>query len=331
MAKYSKPHKTYAEQLAILSSRGLTNSDPQAAMRDLKRIGYYRLSAYTYIFREFDTQNVDSRGRPQRLDTYFPGSRFEDSVALYDYDTLLRSVLADGLQQIEIGMRVHLGHTLGKRNPFGHELRQGLDATACERRSEPTKPSTYEKWIKRYDELADQARKEDYVAHFIMNYNAEYPIWVATEFMDFGSLTWLYSLLLLDDRKSISKNLGVKDNTVTHAWLKALNVLRNDCAHHNRVWNRVTATAPVKPHESKVAGTELLHLRDLNNTRIYFLAALVGFLVTKINPQTNWPRSFKTAAGGKKYPLIKSVNVHEVMGFPADWKELPLWNYDPKI
>ncbi|MGW6172253.1 Abi family protein [Arthrobacter sp. NPDC055138] len=274
MPKYSKPHKTYSEQLAILASRGLTNSNSHAAVKDLRRIGYYRLSAYTYIFREFDLQNLDSRGRPRRLDTYFQGSRFEDAVALYDFDTNLRSVLADGLQQIEIGMRVHIGYTLGKRNPFGHELCQGLDTTACAMPSKPFGPTVYEKWIKRYDELAEQARQEDYVAHFILNYNAEYPIWVATEFMDFGALTRLYSLLLPDDRRSISRNLGIKDNTVTHAWLKALNVLRNDCAHLNRVWNRVTATAPVKPHQSKVDGTDLLHLREANNTRLYFLAAL---------------------------------------------------------
>lgn len=331
MPKYAKPHKSYDEQLAILVSRGLVNSDMAAAIKNLKRIGYYRFSAYTYPFREFNLEILDSRGRPQRKDTFFPGSKFEDAVAVYDYDESLRTALNMGLQQIEVGMRVQIGHTLGKRDPLGHEQCRGLDLEECEvvPGGDAAGETVFEKWIKRYDDLAKKARQEDYVLHFMLKYDAEFPIWVATEFMDFGSLTRLYSLLVPEDRKNISRRLGIRDSSLLHSWLKALNVLRNDCAHHNRVWNRVTATVPSKPHKTLVDDSELLHLRQVQNNRLYFLAALIAHMTIKLNPQTNWPRQFKTVAGGKKAPEISALPVHDVMGFPDGWRDLPIWNYDP--
>lgn len=48
--KYDKPHLTYDRQLARLGDRGLSIADPAAAIADLKRIGYYRLSGYLYPF-----------------------------------------------------------------------------------------------------------------------------------------------------------------------------------------------------------------------------------------------------------------------------------------
>ncbi len=46
---YSKPWQSYAEQLDLLISRGLTVTDRPKALEYLQRIGYYRLSGYWVI------------------------------------------------------------------------------------------------------------------------------------------------------------------------------------------------------------------------------------------------------------------------------------------
>lgn len=52
MSTYSKPHRTFEEQLAQLKARGLEVTDDVTAISALRRIGYYRLSAYWYPFRK---------------------------------------------------------------------------------------------------------------------------------------------------------------------------------------------------------------------------------------------------------------------------------------
>lgn len=49
--RYAKPALPYADQLALMVSRGLVCSDGTRALEWLKRIGYYRLSAYFVPFR----------------------------------------------------------------------------------------------------------------------------------------------------------------------------------------------------------------------------------------------------------------------------------------
>lgn len=50
----TKPFKTYEEQVALLKSRGLIISDEAEAKDILKRLNYYRLSAYSLTLRKND-------------------------------------------------------------------------------------------------------------------------------------------------------------------------------------------------------------------------------------------------------------------------------------
>ena len=48
----SKPFKTIDEQIELLRYRGMTIADDEVARHALERIGYYRLSGYSYPFRK---------------------------------------------------------------------------------------------------------------------------------------------------------------------------------------------------------------------------------------------------------------------------------------
>ncbi len=49
---YARPHLSFAGQLEQLKQRGLIVADEASALAWLRRLGYYRLSAYWYPFRE---------------------------------------------------------------------------------------------------------------------------------------------------------------------------------------------------------------------------------------------------------------------------------------
>ena len=324
--QYAKPHLDYNAQVALLQSRGLIIDDRASAVRDLKRIGYYRLSAYTYPLRE--PGEASSDGRTCRADTFVPGARFDDAVRLCDFDARLRGVLLEGLHQLELGMRVRIGYQLGKTSAFGHVDATCLDAARCREpvhrdASGATPPLTlHEAWLKRYMVAKDEAHDEDFVKHFSRKYEARLPVWVATEVMSFGCLVRLFYLLAPKDGNRIASEVLAGNRDVLYPWLRALNVLRNHCAHNNRVWNRSTVYPPFPPPANLVP-ERLSHLREADPHKVYFLAALCAHLAVSLHPGSRWPTRFAEAM--RKFPVVNGMTPENTMGFPESWREQALW------
>ena len=109
---YAKGHKTYLEQVDILRSRGLVIKDVDLAVDTLKRIGYYRFSAYLYPMRELLPSNPTRH--EYRSDVFISGATFEDALALYDFDIKFRAFLGDAIREVELALRALLAHVLGE-------------------------------------------------------------------------------------------------------------------------------------------------------------------------------------------------------------------------
>ena len=107
--RYTKPALTYEEQLRLVESRGLSVADRAAAIHWLKKVGYYRLSAYFLPF------------KIRKSDLFSPGSSIEKVVALYQFDARLRLLVMQAIDLVEIAVRAsvtyHFAHIAG---PFGH-------------------------------------------------------------------------------------------------------------------------------------------------------------------------------------------------------------------
>lgn len=331
MGEYSKPHLPYDQQLSLMAQRGMTYSDRGRVLRTLKRIGYYRLSAYSYPFRDPIDKRQPNGALEGRADNFIAGTSFEQVNALYEFDRKLRSCLATALETLELGLAVHIGYVAGKRSPFAHLSPQFLDSDECGKPSrESVHQDVHEAWLARYEKHRLEAKNEDYVKHFTINYESKLPIWVATEILSFGSLVRLFSLLDKADRTTIASALGVKNGNVLHGWLLSLNVLRNHCAHHGRVWNRVLAYPPGRL-PSAVVQDDVKHLAsidDVGRGKLYFMAALLAYFVIRIDPDSHWPRTFRSLL--KKFPAVQGITPENAMGFPAGWADQPIWNYAPE-
>ena len=112
---YSRPWMKFAEQLALLKSRGMDVGSEQAALSYLERIGYYRLSAYWHPFRVWMMQQHADSGRiaSVRTDKFMTGTHFVDAVNLYLFDKKLRLIVLDALERIEVALRVDIAYLLG--------------------------------------------------------------------------------------------------------------------------------------------------------------------------------------------------------------------------
>src|SRR5262249_30122498 len=123
MSSYSKPYLTFEEQLNLLKSRGLQVTNDNKALEHLRRIGYYRLSAYWYPLRTLNSLISDIKSNPsvpQRSDNFIESARFEDVVNLYIFDKKLRLHTLDAIERIEVALRVDIAYLIGSKNPFGH-------------------------------------------------------------------------------------------------------------------------------------------------------------------------------------------------------------------
>lgn len=325
---YLKPHLTYAQQLALLESRGLRCDDHDAGLALLRSVGYYRLSAYVYPFREMLPPTEQCVGSPvsYRAAQIREGVTLDHVQALWRFDRQLRARLLDGLEVVEVGLRTQVAYVLGARDPFGHLSLDALDREAGERprtASDGQETTGFQAWIQRYKHLQHEARNEDYVRHHVTKYGERLPIWVAVEFLDFGAVTRLYELLDRRDQNQVARELGVRGGPLLAKWLKALNYLRNISAHHARVWNR-TPTLKIGAFNPKQVGPSLAHAASAPPAdRIYRHIAATGYLVKHVDPVSRWPVNLRDVV--RKFPDVPDLSPEVDMGFPADWAELDLW------
>jgi abortive infection bacteriophage resistance protein len=103
MAKvsYSKPFLSYADQIALLKSRGMKFSNENKALHLLKNISYYRFSGYWYPLLA-DKQNH----------VFKPDADFETAFSLYKFDRELRKLIIPELEKIEVAIRSKIAHVL---------------------------------------------------------------------------------------------------------------------------------------------------------------------------------------------------------------------------
>ena len=305
MGEDIKEFKTYNEQIDILVRRGMDIGDRDEAVFLLQQVSYYRLSGYCYPFREFKNSS--------RADTFFPGTRLRDVVDLYRFDSRLRTATFTALTPIELAIRAHLGHELGSLDPLIHldPYKLGVKVRASKEMKK------YKDWRKRYDRELESSR-EDFVKHHKQKYGGNLPVWAATEIMDWGSLTYLYELSPRSVRDTISSQCDITAPQL-RSWLKALNIVRNICAHHGRLFNRVHAISPKLPAQG--THTDL----DCINTdwkRTFGQLTLVQLLLDRLNVGNK--KLLPTVV--QSFPEVQIVPISHI-GAPDNWQTASrLWS-----
>ncbi len=325
MAQSTKPFLDVGRQVALLRSRGMVITDITKAQSSLARIGYYRLSAYWYPFRQSE-QCIDSATGQKKmriLDAFRPDTKFPDILELYVFDKKMRLLVLDALERVEIAVRTDIALLLGQHSPTAHRDPSLLHGNFARRPGPKNGPTLHQDWLERVDHSFARS-KEDFVVHFKNKYaGSDLPIWMSVELWDFGALSHFYAGLTINDRATISQRYGVTSQIVFETWLRCLNDIRNICAHHARLWNR---PRPSQPRLSALGDLpELDHLHSLPASalaRLYPGLAILQVLLKVINPTSSWSKRLgEHVATLPKTPVVDLASA----GFPANWQALPLW------
>jgi abortive infection bacteriophage resistance protein len=304
--KFSKSALNIEDQLAKLIRMGLLVADEGMAKRQLAGIGYYRFSGYTYPFRV----------QPDRR-RFKSGTRIEQVIRIYDFDRELRLLVNDAVERCEIAIRasfvnetaLELGaHWFLDQRHF----KASYPFTTVRRKMEDSVGIRFDRATN--SKVYPTSHSETFISHYYTKYGDPDipPIWMTAEMLSFGVLSRLFSCFSDQGiRREIAKPFGIH-LSVFQQWLQSLSYLRNLCAHHSRLWNRVFSVPPkiAKVHRNLIAKPD----------RFYAFAVVVFELLKSIAPDTKWGTQLGELLD--KYPEVDLA----AMGFPSNWKDEVFWN-----
>lgn len=300
-AVYAKPAKPPKALLRHLRAKGLnTRGQTDLALRALTFIGYHRLLIYMRPLQDAAKQ-------------FHPGVRFDDILALYNFDRELRLVCLDAIERIEVAFRAAIANTLACDKACGPHFY--LDAIHF------TKTEDHRVFLKNVLGLRETALP---LKHYYSNYNTPSlpPIWVVLEEMSIGPLSRLLEGLHLDHRKSIAACFTY-DESVLITWLKSLTTLRNLCAHHSRLWN--TSITSNAPKYANAIQTEFPPQADRG--RVFSRAVVVQALMRVIDPASDWKAQFRAVMATLPVAtLARAGCAPNVLGLVPGWETRPFWN-----
>ena len=323
MSAYEKDHLSFEEQVELLQSRGLKVSDVRVAVRELRMIGYYRLSAYTHPFRVPLRPSV--RGHDQRLSEFLPGADFDTVLLLWEFDRKLRLILLDFLERFEIALRTAVAYRLGKRHRFGHLTLEALAPTFTEQPAsdQSERLSKWDRWLIEYHGRQESASDEAFVSWFNFKYDGKLPIWVAVEILQWGQLSQLYGGMRVEDRETIAREFGLASSKQFRSWIASMNDVRNFCAHHARLWNRVLVKQASRPRRGEILNLDhLTALTDSQRARLYPTLAIMVWMSRDLLGLPSWAVSVREHL--LSFPVSQHVDLSGA-GFPDDWASLDLW------
>lgn len=294
---YSKPWQSSADQVILLQSRGLIVSNPQFAADFLSHINYYRFSGYCLAFEQARHQ-------------FLPGTTFDQIRASYDFDRILRDLVSEAVEITELDFRSaiadHFGRTHG---PFGH-----------------IRPASFFRlfrhadWLNKLREESERSR-ELFVTHFRKNY-AEFPdlpIWMATEVMSFGQLSRMFSGMDRTDQRAIAPRYGIQPS-ILMSWMHHFVYVRNLCAHHSRLWDRVWAIKADLP-AGKAWNPPLLP----GNERLFSTMLMLFQLLKRCPAISQYALHWRQRVHTHLATPPIAPQARNRMGLTPTWNQHPLW------
>lgn len=325
---YAKKPFTLEQQADQLIARGLM-ADRDQLMGRLKVVNYYRLSGYLYPFRL-----RDAAGNP--TDSLIPGTTLETIWRRYNFDRRLRIILLDVIERIEVAVRTRLvyhfvhahhafGHLDGKNLPGFKSLpfrqRWWRDLKFLVKHGHRER-NDHEQWLAKL--LLEKNRatrsKNAFAVHFSRTYGDSHehlPLWMACELMTCETTLQFANAMDRLIIKQVAADFGFPDDQLL-SWIKGIFTLRNACAHHARIWNRVGGATPCVPGNKNKNPNWYCQPRFAPD-RIGHVLSVCHCWLGKVSPTTQWKRRLFDLFD--EYPEIPLAE----MGIPADWRTHSLW------
>jgi len=296
---YTKPPLNFNQQAQLLISRGLV-ADEGELEAFLSHVNYYRFTGYLYPFRLPNTNN------------YQPGTTFEQIQNIYLFDTELRLLSLASFEDIEISLlRTQMVEKFTLAcGPFCYSDYNNFHPSLS--------AANHQEILNTIQHNIDRSN-EEFVDLYRNKYTSEphFPFWMAVEAITFGQLSIIYRYLPSHVQVPMAKQLNLHSRDLV-SWLHTLSTIRNICAHHSRLWNRilpVKPTIPLRKHHP-----EFYTPSRISNDSYFVVLAITKYLLDVISPGNTFIVDFTTLVDN--YPRIPLNR----MGFPENWQDFKIFH-----
>lgn len=285
-----KPFKTLEEQAEIILSRGCSG-EKSDLIDKLKFVNYYRFSGYLYPYRDIDP--VSSK----RLETFVPGTTFDEVWNTYRFDRRLRIILLDAIERIEIALRTRVAYL------WSESTKAPSGATCSNPQNDPALINTpsYSEFLSSVKKYYKKSTADCAVHHKAIGIKKveDLPIWVFVEFTTFGNFCSLIDKYLPTNVKTaLGQSLGIPKTKKLSSTISFIKEIRNACAHHGRVWNRnwsykSKGSAVPVPIAPELPDQQNIEFSSVVRTKTGYFLLLCDFLLQKNVPGSRWKSRLK--------------------------------------
>src|SRR5699024_8864719 len=132
--------------------------------------------------------------------------------SIIDFDRDLRLLVMEGVERIEVAVRMRAGYVLGRLSAFAPEAPACFDDSftkACTDSRDP-RPSKHVEWLRRVKERRDKS-DEQFVVHFRARYDDRMPAWALKELLEAGALSKLHRGLVQEGAEEVDVGCGVQE------------------------------------------------------------------------------------------------------------------------
>lgn len=285
-----KEFKTWKEQVAKLIEHGCIDiKSDEFAIDILKKVNYYRLTAYFLPFRDKETQKYDSNK-----------VSLEKIYEIYCFDAELRLLIFKYIEDIELYFRTQVAYYHGKL--YG--------ALAYKDKTYFNKFHKHDEFLEGIDKELGHRKKSLIYKHHQIKYDGVFPIWVLVEFFTFGMTSKFFADSPTDVQQSIANNVGLKSSQI-RTYLEVSVVLRNYCAHYNRLYytsfTKIPGQLPSFMHENSKLKNRLM-------AQLYAIKCLYP-------DKKKWNDGFLRELSELIQRYREAIHLHHI-GFIDNWKEV---------
>lgn len=307
-----KPFKKLAEQIAILEQRGLKVIDHQKAEQYLLSNAYYTIiNGYSKFFQTSS-------------DTYIAGATFDEIAALYSFEKDVKRSILQAILDSEHHIKSILSHRFSEQH---QGIRYAYLNTSC---YDDNRILEVGQIISQLSKIINHNKKfkENPINHYVAKYN-DVPLWVLTNFLDFGQIRHIIENLPTSLQNKIAKDLvgfiktnkpgfnSVFEPETMISFLKNINQVRNVCAHNNRLLNHTCHSNSV--YFSAIHDSFQLQDDDSRKT-LYSTVVSLQCFISRPEFVCLWNALRKRVR--KLSNKLKSIDINVInaaLGFPKDW------------
>lgn len=298
---YTKLPTTINQQISLLQNLGMTFDNKEESEQIFQHLAYYRLRAYWIIF-EQKTNPI----------LFKPNTNFNNVLNLYDFDEKLRNYIFQAITVIEISLRAQLSNLSNYFNDSHFYLNPQNFNNIID----------YSKSILKLQSNLKSNNDELFIKHYFDKYSfpENPPIWSIVEIFTIGDLYyWLKNLKSNNLLDQIASEFGFYNREPFLSFLERINIIRNICAHHNRLWNRRFTKKQLKQIKNPKKFSNAFLAKNDSSETFYGTFIYLIYVLNKINNKIDFLQEFKK--------LISSYKIDTtLMGFPSNWENLELFD-----